>query len=156
MEKHRRWAGGRAALATVSMVAAALAVGCTPLQEDATPTKEAEPKPTSSAQVDVSVNPGTSTDDFVGAIEDVTIRECAEAEYGWAVEGIVTNSADADASYRIYVSLLGDSGETTLSLIQVDVPAMPSGDTAEWNGSFENVDGNDLTCVLRVERTDAS
>lgn len=132
----------------------ALAAGCTPLEDDAaTPEKSTTPDAPTSSTVDVSVYPGTSEDGFEGAIKDASVGQCAATESGWIVEGTLTNSADVESSYRVYISLLDGASAATLSLIQVDVPSVPVGETAEWSGSLGAAADGDHSCVLRVERT---
>lgn len=114
---------------------------------------EPEPTPTASEQApgvtDIEDAPG-SGEGLVGALEDAEVEACEAADGGWAVNGTVTNSTDAEADYRIYVSLLNGAGDTR-GLTQVDVDDVAAGDTQQWDTSVE-LEDDDLSCVLRVER----
>jgi hypothetical protein len=119
-------------------------------------TGEAEPAPTptetqapESGITDITDAPG-SGEGLVGALADTTVDTCELGDGEWNVDGTVTNSSDASASYRIYVSLLNEGGETR-SLTQVDVPAIDAGAETEWSTTVA-LDEEDLSCVLRVER----
>jgi hypothetical protein len=97
-----------------------------------------------------SVLPGTSDDGFVGAREDVSGLDCrAREEGGWSVAGTVTNPTAGPVDYRVYVALLDASGSRTV--VQVDVEDVGPGEQRAWRGAAD-VDGEDLRCVLRVER----
>lgn len=149
--------GARPAAMTRRMLGAGLAVllgvaglsACTGEQKpDPTPT------PTATAQTDVSITdisdaPG-SGEGLVGALADTTVETCELGDGVWDVAGTVTNSSDAPASYRIYVSLLAEGGETR-SLTQVDVEPLDAGAETEWETTVD-LDEKDLSCVLRVER----
>ncbi|GAB3399580.1 hypothetical protein GCM10027515_06170 [Schumannella luteola] len=141
------------ALAGVAFVAGALA-GCTG-GDDSTAKKSASPKPsTAPSQVtEVSDAPGTG-EGFEGARNDVEVKKCEPADGGWAISGTVTNSSEATANYRIYVSLL-DKDSATLGLKQVNSDGVEAGKSADWNADIA-VDGKNLQCVLRVERYPAS
>lgn len=119
-------------------------------------TGDAEPTPTPTATstpesgiTDITDAPG-SGDGLVGALADTTTDTCELADGAWNVAGTVTNSSDASATYRIYVSLLTEGGETR-SLTQVDVPEIDAGAETEWSTTVA-LDEEDLSCVLRVER----
>jgi hypothetical protein len=104
------------------------------------------------ATIDVEVRPGTADDGFVGARIDVTDEECEQDEAGgWQARGLVTNSTDADADYRIYVSFL-DGADDTRGLTQADVTDLAPGDSEEWEAELALPGEDDLRCVLRVER----
>ena len=119
--------------------------------EGSVPTGEPASEPVSTdAQpvIDVVNQPGTGT--FDGAREDVTDVTCASNAGVWTSSGKVTNSTEAAASYRIYVSFLDAAGET-LALMERDVDVLAAGASQDWSAEFtSSVEG--LTCVLRVER----
>ncbi|TPW76896.1 FxLYD domain-containing protein [Schumannella sp. 10F1B-5-1] len=137
------------ALAGVILVAGAIA-GCTD-SGDSSPKKSASAKPsaTPSQVTDVTDAPGTG-EGLVGARNDVEVTKCEPADGGWAVAGTVTNSSDAAANYRIYVSLLDKDG-ATLGLKQVNSDGLDAGAKADWSADIA-VEGKNLQCVLRVER----
>ncbi len=122
--------------------------GCT--QESPKP----EPTPTATGQADGGITeitdaPG-SGEGLVGALSDTQVTTCELGDGQWDVAGTVTNSSDAAASYRIYVSLLNTAGDTR-SLTQVNVEPIDAGAEAEWSAVVP-LDEKDLNCVLRVER----
>jgi hypothetical protein len=105
-----------------------------------------------SAPTESTVHPGTADDGFAGARIDVTDEECEPGEGGaWQARGLVTNPADADADYRIYVSFL-DGADDTLGMTQADVTGLAPGDSEEWETELDLPGEDDLRCVLRVER----
>ncbi len=101
----------------------------------------------------VSVQPGQSTDKFVGAASDVTTDVCTQDGGTWKVSGKVKNSSGAAANYRIYVALNRKGSTDTRGLLQVD-KTVQDGKSEDWSTSAELAD-NDLICILRVERTAA-
>lgn len=112
----------------------------------------AAPAPTPTAsQTDMSQitdQPG-SQEGYVGALEDAKLTSCERDGANWVAQGTVTNPIDKVQSYRLYVSALSD--DDTRGIIQVDVPKVAGGATAEWKASFP-LDDEKLECVLRVER----
>lgn len=98
--------------------------------------------------IDVVNQPGSGT--FDGAREDVTDVTCASNAGIWTSAGTVTNSTEAAASYRIYVSFLDAAGET-LALMERDVDALAAAASEDWSAEFSS-SVEALTCVLRVER----
>ncbi len=120
-------------------------------------TGDAKPDPTptptateaSAGVTDITDAPG-SGEGLVGALADTTVETCERGDGAWDVAGTVTNSSEASASYRIYVSLLTEGGETR-ALTQVDVEPIDAGAETEWSTSID-LDEEDLSCVLRVER----
>ena len=147
-----------ASLAAAAALTLTLA-GCTG-SDDATPSGSASPSASASASAgdpgitDVTDTPGAGTDGdgggFTGALADAEVSDCAAADGAWQVSGTVTNPTDADADYRIYVSLLNGGGETR-ALTQVDVDGVEAGESSEWDTTVDlGEDG--LNCVLRVER----
>ncbi|WP_314645785.1 hypothetical protein [uncultured Microbacterium sp.] len=120
-------------------------------------TGDAKPDPTptptateaSAGVTDITDAPG-SGEGLVGALADTTVETCEQGDGAWDVAGTVTNSSEAAASYRIYVSLLTAGGETR-ALSQVDVEPIDAGAETEWSTSID-LDEEDLSCVLRVER----
>lgn len=137
------------------LVAAGIAValglvltGCT----DSAP--EPKPTPTTTEQAEAGVTdivdtPG-SGEGLAGALADAEVKKCELVDDHWEVSGTVTNSSEGAASYRIYVSLLTEGGDTR-SLTQVNVDAIDGGAETEWSTTVA-LDEKDLTCVLRVER----
>lgn len=92
-----------------------------------------------------------SVDGYVGALEDSEVERCEASGEGWVGEGTVTNPEDASQSYRIYLTF--NDKRDTKALVQIDLPSVAAGETEEWSGKAP-VSGDDLTCVLRVERFD--
>jgi len=114
-----------------------------------TPTVTATSAALEPGLTDVTDTPG-SGEGLEGALSDTTTDSCARADDSWAVAGTVTNSTDADASYRIYVSLLNAANDTR-ALVQVDVDALAAGETTDWSTDIP-VAEDGLSCILRVER----
>ncbi|MEV8252836.1 hypothetical protein AB0O95_02600 [Rhodoglobus sp. NPDC076762] len=118
---------------------------------------DVQPEPTESSAAteqtpgvtDITDAPGTG-ENLQGALTDSTVNECKRAGDEWTVSGVVTNSTDANATYRIYVSLLNGANDTR-ALTQVDVAATEPGATTDW-ATVIPVAEDELTCVLRVER----
>jgi outer membrane murein-binding lipoprotein Lpp len=100
----------------------------------------------------VNIQPGTATDGFEGARSDVSNLKCALSDGIWKTNGKITNSTDHPVDYRIYVSYL--RGNETAGLIEVDVAGIKSGKSEDWKAELPIV-GNDVDCVLRVERVKA-
>ena len=98
---------------------------------------------------DITDAPGTG-ENLQGALADSTVDQCERDGDEWIVNGSVTNSTDANATYRIYVSLLNGANDTR-ALTQVDVDATEPGATTDWETVIP-VAEDELTCVLRVER----
>lgn len=98
--------------------------------------------------VDIRDQPGD--DEATGARDDVGQVTCEAGRDGWRAAAQVTNSTDAVASYRIFVSFL-DADDDTLGVTQVDVNGLDPGESEDWEGSLA-VSGDNLDCVLRVER----
>lgn len=96
--------------------------------------------------IEVQDQPG-SVEGFVGASEDAEVTSCEMQSGSLRVEGTVTNPESEPQDYRIYVSAL-ESGDT-VGLVQVDVPSVAESET--WSTEIA-YDGDDLECVLRVER----
>jgi hypothetical protein len=101
----------------------------------------------------VSIQPGQSTDKFVGAASDVTTEVCKSDGTDWVVSGKVKNSSGAAANYRIYVALNRKGSTDTRALVQVD-KSVADGKTEPWDIKAA-VSDSDLVCILRVERTAA-
>ena len=115
---------------------------------------EPTPSPTATGQADGGITdivdaPGTG-EGLEGALSDTQVTTCQLADDQWKVDGTVTNSTEASASYRIYVSLLTAAGDTR-SLTQVNVDPIAPGAETEWSTTVA-LDEEDLSCVLRVER----
>ncbi len=105
--------------------------------------------PTSTDEiVDIQDQPGD--EEATGARDDVGQLTCEADGEGWRAAAQVTNSTDAVASYRIFVSFL-DAEDETLGVTQVDVDGLDPGESEDWEGSLA-VTGDDLDCALRVER----
>ncbi|WP_341953159.1 hypothetical protein [Salinibacterium sp. TMP30] len=98
---------------------------------------------------DITDAPGTG-ENLQGALADSTVDECKRAGDEWTVSGSVTNSTDANVTYRIYISLLNGANDTR-ALTQVDVEATEPGASADWSTTIP-VAEDGLSCVLRVER----
>lgn len=144
----RRAAAKGAVAASIAVAVGLVLAGCT----DSGPTPS--PSPTTSDQAQTSVTdivdtPGSGAG-LEGALADAEVKTCELAGEEWQVAGTVTNSTDAAASYRIYVSLLTPGGDTR-SLTQVDVDPIDAGASADWETTVA-VQDETLDCVLRVER----
>lgn len=86
---------------------------------------------------------------FVGAARDAETERCESDGDGWIAEGTVTNPEASAQSYRIYVAF--NHNRDTRGLVQVDVESVAAGATEAWEAAAP-VAGDDLSCVLRVER----
>ncbi len=95
--------------------------------------------------------PGTLTG-FVGAKGDAHDVKCAKHGASWTADGKLTNSSTHAAKYRVYVSFM--SGATTVGLTEFDSEKVPAKATEPFRAGVK-VAGDDLQCVLRVERADA-
>jgi hypothetical protein len=122
--------------------------GCTSEEPKPTPTPTATEQ-TEAGITEITDTPG-SGEELVGALADTQVTTCELADGQWNVAGTATNSSDAPATYRIYVSLLTAGGDTR-SLTQVNVDPLDPGAEAEWSTTVA-LDEEDLNCVLRVER----
>jgi hypothetical protein len=118
-------------------------------QKTGGPTTEA---PTE-ALTDVSVPPGASKDNFVGAASDVKTETCAADGDGWKASGTVTNSTAGDASYRIYVAFNVKDSTNTRGLVQTNIK-VAAGKTEKWSAVTKSSDKT-LICILNVERVAA-
>jgi len=137
-----------AIVAGIAVTLGLVLAGCT----DSAP--EPKPTPTATEQAeagitDIQDTPG-SGEGLEGALADAEVKTCKLSGDHWEVAGTVTNSSEAAASYRIYVSLLTEGGDTR-SLTQVDVDPIDAGASADWKTSVD-VQDEALDCVLRVER----
>lgn len=101
-----------------------------------------------STYVDITDQQG-ALEDFVGALEDATVEKCEAGGDGWLSEGTVTNPTDDTLSYRIYVAF--NENRDTRGLTQVDLANVAAGETVPWSVEAP-IGGDNLTCVLRVER----
>lgn len=106
--------------------------------------------PADAATIDTSIDPGSADDGYVGAVADVTDLACEQQDGGWQASGLVTNPTDGAVDYRIYVSFVGEDGETR-GLIQVDVADVAAGAEEPWETDM-GLEDEDLRCLLRVER----
>lgn len=97
------------------------------------------------------MQPGLSTDDYVGARQDVTVDFCDHSDGGWLAKGNVTNSSGADADYRIYVALNVENTSKTRALVEVD-KKVADGATESWETLVPTPEIWGLSCILRVER----
>lgn len=122
-----------------------------PTSDDNTAPSTTEPRP--DAVVDVDIQPGQATDEFVGARKDVTVDRCNRRDDEWVAAGTVTNTSGGAATYRIYVAFNVADTADTRGLVQVDVQ-VADGATEEW-GATVPVPEDGLTCILRVERVAA-
>ncbi len=129
-----------------ALAAAAIAVALAGCGADVTPAPTGTGSP--SDVTDITDQPG-SVEGYVGALEDAETTRCERDGSNWIASGTVTNPLDEVQSYRLYVSAM--DGSDTRGVVQVDVPEVAGGDSAEWTAEFPLPD-DDLTCVLRVER----
>lgn len=115
----------------------------------AVPTTGPDSAPTQAVS-QVLVQPGQSTDKFVGAASDVTTDTCKQEGGSWKISGKVKNSSGSKADYRIYVALNRKGSTDTRGLLQVN-KTVEDGKSEEWSTSAVLGD-DDLICILRVER----
>lgn len=101
------------------------------------------------AVIDIDNQPGEG--EFEGALDDVEF-ECAGSDGAWTASGTVTNSTDAPAGYRVFISFLDAAGETA-ALVEADddLDGLEPGESREWTVSFDSPSAS-LDCVARVER----
>ncbi|MGO1543842.1 MAG: hypothetical protein ACTHXA_05810 [Gulosibacter sp.] len=90
-----------------------------------------------------------SIEEFVGASEDAEVERCETGNGGWISEGTVTNPTEDAQSYRLYVAF--NENRDTEGLVQVDIESVAAGATESWQVEAP-IDGEDLDCVIRVER----
>ena len=100
---------------------------------------------------DFSQAPGSGGDDMEGARSDLKDTSCGADGDSWTYVGALTNSSDAAADFRVYVSF-NDEDDATVGLVQKDVAALGAGDTKIVSISMPKGDWGDRTCILRVER----
>lgn len=98
--------------------------------------------------VDISEQQG-AVESYVGALEDVSLDRCEADENGWVGQGTVTNPTSESQNYRLYVAF--NDNRDTRGLVQVDLSRVASGQSETWSVEAP-IDGDNLTCVLRVER----
>lgn len=143
----------RFGMITVCAAVAVALTGCTAsaVHSTGSPSSVTAPTHTPAGGVvaDVKNQPG-SQKSYVGALKDVTVKNCSTDTDPARYDGVVKNPTDSKQSYRIYVSIL--AGTTTLGIDQVDVPAVAANSTKTWSGSLK-VSNKNARCVLRVERT---
>lgn len=146
----RRTARPGMSAAGLAVVLGLILSGCTNGNPEPTPTPTAtSTAPAEAGITDIVDTPG-SGEGLEGALADAEVKKCELAGDHWEVSGTVTNSSEAPASYRIYVSLLTEGGDTR-SLTQVNVDPTDPGASAEWATTVD-VQDEALDCVLRVER----
>ena len=133
-------------IAALVLALSLLAVACS--DDDDAGTEETAGPTSTDEIVDIQDQPGD--EDATGARDDVGQLTCEADGDGWRAAAQVTNSTDTVASYRIFVSFL-DAEDETLGVTQVDVDGLEPGESEDWEGSLA-VAGDDLDCVLRVER----
>lgn len=144
----RRTASRGMAVAGLAVALGLILAGCTDAAPEPTPT----PTATEAAEAgvtDIVDTPG-SGEGLAGALADAEVTQCELVDDHWEVAGTVTNSSEGAASYRIYVSLLNEGGDTR-SLTQVNVDPTDPGASADWSATVD-VQDETLDCVLRVER----
>lgn len=116
--------------------------------DDKNSASEGSPKDESYVKIS---EPQGSVEGFVGANDDATMENCKAKGKSWVSDGTVKNSAKDTQSYRIYVAF--NRGKDTQGLVQTDLKSVAAGDTAKWKVEAP-ISGEDLSCVLRVERFD--
>lgn len=134
----------RLVVAATCMVAAATLAGCTGDDPD---DSSGQGSGADQKVIEINDQPG-SVEDYEGALDDADVQSCEPGGDSLHVSGTVTNSASEVQDYRIYVSAL--AGGDTQGLVQVDVPGVEAGGTAEWSTDMEL--SGEFECVLRVER----
>lgn len=100
--------------------------------------------------VDITDQQG-GVEGFVGASDDAVTERCESGGDGWVSAGTVTNLTDDEQSYRLYVAF--NDNRDTRGLVQIDIESVPAGATESWETTAP-IRGEDLSCVLRVERFD--
>ena len=100
--------------------------------------------------VDITDHQG-AVEGFVGALDDTEVDRCETTTDGWITGGTVVNPTDSTQSYRLYVAF--NENRETHGLVQVDLAEVPGGASEDWEAQAP-VSGDNLTCVLRVERFD--
>lgn len=98
--------------------------------------------------IDMPDQPG-SVEGYEGAAEDAELQTCESDGQALHVDGTVNNPESEMQDYRIYVSAM--DGTETMGIVQVDVPGVPVGESAEWSTELA-LSSDTLDCVLRVER----
>jgi len=131
------------AAATAALMAAAL-VACS----DDSDTPQENGEPADEKVIDMPDQPG-SVEGYEGAAEDAELQTCESDGQALHVGGTVNNPVSETQDYRIYVSAM--DGAETMGIVQVDVPGVPAGESADW-GTELALSSNTLECVLRVER----
>jgi hypothetical protein len=144
----RRPAATGVVVAGIAVALGLVLTGCTDSAPEPTPTPTASDE-AQAGVTDITDTPG-SGEGLEGALADAEVKTCELSGDHWEVAGTVTNSSAGAASYRIYVSLLTEGGDTR-SLSQVDVDPIDAGASADWNATVD-VQDETLDCVLRVER----
>ena len=133
--------------AAAAIVAAAALVACNGNGDDAEETG-GEAQGSEEKVIEMPDQPG-SVEDYEGALEDADLETCESQDGALQVAGSVANSESEDQDYRIYVSAM--DGNDTQGIVQVDVEGVAGGESAEWDTEID-LSGEDLDCVLRVER----
>lgn len=90
-----------------------------------------------------------SIEGFVGAIDGAVVERCESDGSSWKAAGTVTNPESVPQSYRLYVAF--NENRDTHGLVQVDVEDVAGGASQSWETEAP-IDGERLSCILRVER----
>jgi hypothetical protein len=146
---HRNRSGIAAVALALVLGGGVVLTGCTTTAPTPTPTPTATETEIAPGITDIEDTPG-SGEGLQGALSDSQVTTCERDGDAWSVEGTVTNSSAAAASYRIYVSLLAADGSTR-ALTQVNVDAIEPAAESDWATTIDLAE-DDLSCVLRVER----
>jgi hypothetical protein len=135
---------------SVPAATAAADTGDTPGTDASTATETTTAAATSDYVQDIKTPPG-SVADIEGARSDVDVTRCEERDGTWQASGTVTNSADDNRSYRVYVAFV-DPSATTRGLVETQVTDLAAGATSQWSSQLALAATTDARCVLRVER----
>jgi hypothetical protein len=102
----------------------------------------------SNANVDANAIPKLKGE--VGALADVTVKDCVKDGADWTAKGSLTNSSKASAAYVITTSFLDDKG-ATLGLGWSKIDSVKAGGSQEWSVKAPAA-GDKLQCIMRVTR----
>ena len=111
-------------------------------------TKAAAAAAASNANVDANAIPKLKGE--VGALADVTVKDCAKDGADWTAKGSLTNSSKSAAAYVITTSFLDDKG-TTLGLGWSKIDSVKAGGSQDWSVKAPAT-GDKLQCIMRVTR----
>lgn len=136
-------------VAAAAIVAATALVAC---NGDDAEDPEGQAQGAEEKVIEMPDQPG-SVEGYEGALDDADLDTCQSQDDVLEVAGTLTNPESEEQDYRIYVSAM--EGGDTQGIVQVDVSGVGGGESAEWSTEVD-LSGEELECVLRVERFPAS